>query len=414
MATFKICVFGHQQRIDGKFPVSIRVTWKRKQVYISTEYYVSLKQLKIIKHNIGDEIKNEYELKDNFIIKELLNRISIYEDLKVKKLGSRIDSMSAKELADYFVIQTSKKQDENIDLVSFTNELISKTKNKGTSDMFFYTLGHLKKFTKSEKIPFSFITLKFLKDFEGHLYNEGVRQGIHNYMRTFRTILYAARDTYNDEETGDIQILNPFKKYEMPLLRTPEKRALLIEQIKTIRDIDNLTKPREIISRDLFMLSFYLVGMNTADFYNLEYQEGERLSYYRTKTTNRRQDGAYISIKIEPEALPLIEKYKDPDKKRMFNFYNRYADFKALNKAINQGLKDVGKNDKIKIPDLTFYHARHSWATIGRNDCMISKDDIHESLNHSDRDMKITDGYIKKDWSVIDRANRAILDKIKG
>jgi len=56
----------------------------------------------------------------------------------------------------------------------------------------------------------------------------------------------------------------------------------------------------------------------------------------------------------------------------------------------------------------TLHYARHSWATIARNDCNISKSDIAECLNHATN--TITDIYIKKDWKTIDAANRRVID----
>jgi len=37
------------------------------------------------------------------------------------------------------------------------------------------------------------------------------------------------------------------------------------------------------------------------------------------------------------------------------------------------------------------YYARHSWATIARNDCGVPKEDISMALNHSDPNHKVTD-----------------------
>ena len=66
MATFKICVFEHQKRKDNKYPVCIRVGWKREYAYIGTEYYVTDKQIN----------KKNFSLKDVFIINELNKRIT--------------------------------------------------------------------------------------------------------------------------------------------------------------------------------------------------------------------------------------------------------------------------------------------------------------------------------------------------
>ena len=66
MATFKICIFKHQRRADEKYPVSIRVCWKRQYGYIKTEFYVTDKQIN----------KKAFVLKDSFIIRELDRRIA--------------------------------------------------------------------------------------------------------------------------------------------------------------------------------------------------------------------------------------------------------------------------------------------------------------------------------------------------
>jgi integrase len=158
------------------------------------------------------------------------------------------------------------------------------------------------------------------------------------------------------------------------------------------------------------MLSFYLVGMNTIDLYNINDFKDGRLNYNRTKTKHR-TDKAFISIKVEPEAFPLLEKYKDQTGKRVFNFYLRYKSPKVFSMSMAIGLGKICKNKEI-TEKITVYYARHSWATIARNICRISKDDVHFSLNHSDPDMKVTDLYIEEDFSIIDEANRKVLDTL--
>src|SRR3546814_367522 len=59
------------------------------------------------------------------------------------------------------------------------------------------------------------------------------------------------------------------------------------------------------------MLSFYLCGMNAVDLYQLTERDirNGRVDYNRSKTEGKRQDIAFISIKIINEAKPLLEKY---------------------------------------------------------------------------------------------------------
>ena len=55
--------------------------------------------------------------------------------------------------------------------------------------------------------------------------------------------------------------------------------------------------------------------------------------------------------------------------------------------------------------------ARHSFATIARNDCDVSMDDIALCLTHrSGYDM--TDTYVRPDFSRVDRVIRKVLDYV--
>ncbi|MDR1347696.1 MAG: hypothetical protein LBJ63_04590 [Prevotellaceae bacterium] len=132
---------------------------------------------------------------------------------------------------------------------------------------------------------------------------------------------------------------------------------------------------------------------------------------HRKKTRNRRPDNALISIKIEPEIMPLVQKYRDTTGARVFKFYQMYSTCNTFQFAINRGLKLIG--NIVGADDLEFYAARHTWATIASNSVGIDKYTIHTALNHVIQEMKVTEMYIKKDWQVIDKANRAVLDYIK-
>jgi len=114
MATFKICVFEHQKRQDGKFPVSIRVYWKGKSSYIKSEFYVTEKQIS----------KKSFELKDIYIINELNRRIERFEEIKSQKLGYRIELYTAKELGRYLVDEVKPGSNSNIDFIEFSRKYI--------------------------------------------------------------------------------------------------------------------------------------------------------------------------------------------------------------------------------------------------------------------------------------------------
>jgi len=67
--------------------------------------------------------------------------------------------------------------------------------------------------------------------------------------------------------------------------------------------------------------------------------------------------------------------------------------------------------DRLKIDKpVTTKWARHTWATIARNDCRINKDDVALCLGHQDQNNRVTDMYVKYDYTIIDDSNRKVID----
>ncbi len=438
MATFKICVFEHQKRIDGKYPVSIRIYWKGQSCYIGTEYYVTDKQ--VLKKKYFDEKgrqKEVFALKDTYIINDLNKRITKYEDMKSQKLGHRIEMYTAKELAQYFDKEAKPGTDATINFIEFSRKHIAKLKAQGrttTASGINSTVNSLIDFCNGrDKVAITEITSKFLTQFEAYLRTERKMKrknqfgkivrtkqkglsdvSIFDYMTNIRLLFNAAMAEFNDEDKDEIRIFHyPFRKYKLKRKPENEKRNITVEQLRTIRDVpeEKLQLERTIFSRDMFLLSFYMVGMNFADLYEADKLRNGRVIYERKKTKGRRQDNAYISIKVEPEAMQLLEKYKDKTGKRVFDFHNKYTTSHIFSSNVNKGLKKVATACKIEEP-LSTYYARHTWATVARNKCNVSKDDVDLALNHVDQGLKMADAYIEKDWSRIDNSNRAVLDYI--
>jgi len=161
------------------------------------------------------------------------------------------------------------------------------------------------------------------------------------------------------------------------------------------------------LARDCFILSFCLMGMNSADLYNATVLQKGVVKYNRTKTKDRRSDDAYIEVKVHPFIKQLMKKYAGNS--HVFNFYQRYAGFEEMNAALNKGLKEVGK--AIGIPKLQFYQARHTFATLSRNMMKFSKSDVDEALNHVGS-YDIADVYITKDFSIINENNFKLIEEV--
>ena len=154
------------------------------------------------------------------------------------------------------------------------------------------------------------------------------------------------------------------------------------------------------------------MGMNSVDLHTCTDLSEGVITYYRTKTKERRQDEAKMQVTVPSFVLPIFMKYRDSSNKRVFNFYKTYNTYKNFNRAINKGLKEIG--ELIGVEDLEFYAARHSWATIAINKCKIDKYTVHAALNHVDASMKVTDIYIERDFVNENEANKKVIDYVFG
>ena len=65
------------------------------------------------------------------------------------------------------------------------------------------------------------------------------------------------------------------------------------------------------------------------------------------------------------------------------------------------------------IDRLTTYFFRHSWATIAQNNCGASIEQVAMALVHAS-DHKITERYIRKDYTKIDELNQKVMEKVFG
>lgn len=411
MATFKAEVYAHQKRADGTYNIKIRVTHKQRKKYLSTPWYVG-----------KEDLTRSLKLKNQKYIDMVDEVIRKYRSI-CNSVGEGIDDMTVEQIVE-LVTRKGKEKPFDLDMVAYTEAYIAKLKESdriGTARAYQVALNSLKRFAKRDVISIKEITVQFLNDWIEWIGKQPPRkdckkgdraQGL--YIAQIRAMYNRAKKEFNDEDAGVIRIpYSPFNKVEIPKPSLTRKRALTVEQMRKLAEIPYTTILQPGVNRfnfakDVFLLSFFLVGMNEADLFTATDCKDGRITYQRQKTRNRRADKAEISIKIEPEALPLVEKYRDPTGQRVFNFYRLYSSTDTFCAALNKGLKRIGAI--LGVDDLEFYAARHSWATIANNDADVDKYTVHSSLNHVDETMRVTDIYIRKNFDKIDKANRAVLD----
>ena len=412
MATFKAIIRADRKRTDGTYNVKIRVVHNREVRNISTLVYVS-----------KEDITKSLKIKNQSIVDVLDDLIRQYRNV-CNQQGARLEAMSIAQVVQ--MLTKPKTGVFELDFIAYGRSVADKLRKSGhigTGNNYDIALNSLIKYLGCDNLDVLEVTGRLVQDFAEWIVAQPARNGRKKgdraaslYLGIIRAIHNRAKNEHNDEDLGVVNIpISPFKRFKIPKSPPTRKRAV---EIDTIRQIMQLPDKEQLahgtnrynMARDVFILSFGLIGMNSADLYFCTKMKSGRITYNREKTKTRRVDRAEISIKIEPEIMALVEKYRDPTKDRVFSFYRMYSGIGTFSSAINKGLKKIGKD--VGVEDLEFYAARHSWATIARSDAGIEKATIHEALNHAS-DLSVTDIYIRKDWSLIDKANRAVLDLLK-
>jgi len=408
MATVKGLILKHHKKTDGSYNVKIRISHNRISRYIDTPFFVSSKQ-----------VTKKLEIKDNITLAQTEPIVSRYRQL-IGELSYKADWMTCDQIVKYLTTANEK-----IDFISFgeqhIEELITAGKT-GSATNFRSIINSLVDFFGKRVVYITEINANMLRSYEKYLRSERklIRQshnkkrftitspplsdsGLHNHIRDLRGLFNVARNFYNDEDLGLIRIPHyPFKKYK--LIKVPEtaKRNIDLDQFVAIKEYSCEPGSRAELARDLFLLSLYMCGTNSVDFYHMDKRNivNGRLEYNRAKTKGKRQDQAFISMNIVDEAKPLLEKYLGVINKR-------FSTKNGLSSALSHGMRKIS-NDQ-NLPNVTYYWARHTFATIARNTCRKTKDDVAMALNHIDEGRKTTDIYIAKDWKIVDEVQNAVI-----
>ena len=277
------------------------------------------------------------------------------------------------------------------------------TKDGRTKLVYLHTLSKLRAFAGNGPLYIEDIDRVWLHDFENSVGGKVNSRALH--LRNLRHICNFALD---EEYTAHY----PFRKFK---IRTEEtmKKALTVDQLRTLLTMP--VEPWQEEYRDMFWLMFLLRGINAVDLFGATPDQvvDGRLEYRRSKV------GTLFSVKLEPEALEIIDRYKGKD--HLVAPLDRYTNHKDYLRRMDYGLKSLGrptgKRGKIlgkgMFPKLSSNWACHTWATLCA-ELDIPDPTITLGMGHKTAGHKTTAIYIKRDMKKVDEANRKVIDYIKG
>lgn len=312
-------------------------------------------------------------------------------------------TMSATDIKNH--IAGKGKEEEKGDKVSFMARFLNfaERKKSSTKGIYLHTYGRIKAFDeRCEELTFEDITKDWLHAFDAFLAKTSPSKNARNiHLRNIRAV-------FNDAIDDEITSFYPFRKFKIRPVPTA-KRSLTVEQLRELFNYP--VEDYAVRYLDVFKLIFFLIGINLVDLFALkDITNDGRIEYTRAKT------GRKYSIKVEPEAMEIIERYRGDNS--LINIADTYKNHKDYMKRINTALKRIGDTTVGKrgektfsplFPELTTYWARHTWATIAAS-LDIPKETIAAALGHGGN--TVTDIYIDFDQKKVDEANRMVIDYV--
>lgn len=394
MATVKFYLDKRRQKKDGTYPIKLNV-FHNKQIMIATQLSASEKEWNGNEYSVRAQ---NYKPR-NIVARGIINKAETV--IFTLELQEKLKSTTDKALKKLIEDAISSKVENQKTFLYYLDEFVSKKTNQGTKSIYTTTRNKIEEY--DSHCTFESMDKSWLENFEAWMAKTMKVNAYAIHLRNIRSVFnYAIGEEYTT--------LYPFRRFSIKKEET-RKRSLTAEQLRLLRDYP--CEEYQIRYRDMFMLMFYLIGVNAADLFNAKHSAlvNGRFEYKRAKT------GKLYSIKVEPEAQAIIEKYKGKD--YLLNIMDEYGNYKDFLHRMGIGLKQIGETERKGLggkksrnplfPDLSSYWARHTWATVAA-ELDVPKEVIAHALGHSWANSTTTDIYIRFDMKKVDEANRKVID----
>lgn len=395
MVTIKLALLKSSRAKDGSYKIRIAIGHKSKVSYIITNCRVN-STAQFVNGVITGTPSAHY---DNLKLRRLLNEY----DERLEHVVNPYD-YSCKQLRD--LLFSMRTGNSNTTFGSFAQSVcedLIKEHRETTADMTKRQADRFIAFNKGDVMLVS-ITPMMIDQYSRYLKSIGNSIAYQNIaMNKIRSIINVAI------RNGLVQYdVHPFAYYHS-MTADPKEIDIPIEGIRAIRDSEPPTKGLKK-ARDIFMLSFYLGGINLIDLLAYDFRNKDEISYIRTKTRNTKQKNRTISFAIPPEAKPIINKWMNPKTGRL-DFRN-HGSYTTLKNNTTRDIKRLAVSLNIKNAEkVCYYTARKSFVQIGF-DLGISLEVLEYCIGQSMKSDRPIFNYLKIMRRHADTAIRLILDNL--
>ena len=390
MTTLKLAVVPAKMLKSGKHKIRIAIGHKQETRYLVTRFNID--DLSQFKDGQVVGIPNA-----SYVNMKLRSILNSYQEA-LDRISTQ--SYTCAQVVEYL---SNIKQGAAPFSSASTDYIINMEKEgrKSTAELYRRTCRYFNDFIKLD-VMLDGITPRTIKEFDIYLKNEKnlnpVTRGTH--MAHLKAILnQAVRDKKVSYDT------HPFEYYEKPEGNIREL-DISVDEVK-IRDSTPKEKSLRM-ARDLFMLSYYLGGINLIDLMQFNFKNRDTIEYIREKSKNTKKGDKKISFSIPEEAKPIIKEWMGKNGKLNFGYKYTYDNFR---KFVTKEIKRLAENIGIES-HVVYYSARKSFVQHGF-ELGISLETLEYCIGQSMKKNRPIFNYVKIMRKHADIAIRKILDELK-
>lgn len=344
MISLSLSVVPAKVLVDGTHKIRVAINHKHETRYIATRFTVDdIKQFKngrVVGRN------------DAVIInKKLRTLLDEYQDA-IDRINT--DAYTCGQIREYL----SRYKSSGTTVSERWQEYIDELREEGREGTAGLHERSKKYFEEkfSDVVLFESLSPNTIIDFEKFLRSKK-RLGdttVSMHMKRFKAVINTAK-----KENIVRYEIEPFAFYNMPEA-TVRELDITIDELNKIRNYNPKEKTLRM-ARDIFLLSYYLGGINLIDLMKVDFRNTEILEYVRTKTVHTKRGEKRISISIPDEAKPIIKTWIGKNGKLDFDYKYSYENFRNYVTKQIQRLADIlGINKRV-----VYYSARKSFVQHG-------------------------------------------------
>lgn len=277
-----------------------------------------------------------------------------------KRAVSELDSLGASYALSEILQKVSATLD-SMELTAYLEERIRGLQSRGktgTAGKYKSLVRHVAKFLNGDKWPLAATDRGRVHRFALYLKDTGMtRNTLSSYMRPLAALLRCAHiDNLIDFDAGW------FEGIYRGVDKT-SKRAITIDEMRKICALELGDSPSLSLARDLFIFSFYTMGMPFVDMVRLTRQNirGNDLIYRRCKT------GQTITVPLNRQSKEIIARYSEDAEESLFPVMERGIKYESALRMHNKRLNKIGEMAGC-AERLASYISRHTWATVARDE----------------------------------------------